>query len=101
MTQTRQPRGPHVPWTGDTAYRMGHPARKTVIVRALAEVGQNNSRCLANFLLQQSRAGAARHSNRAVSTLRPCGPPTKAEPPPSKTPNGCAAGARPKGVLLA
>ncbi len=37
------------------------------IVRALAEIGQNNSRCLTNILLQQSR-GAARHSKAGVGS---------------------------------
>ncbi len=40
----------------------------TCMVRALEEIGQNNSCCLVNLLLQQSRAGAARHSKAGVGS---------------------------------
>ena len=95
----------------------------TCIVRALVEIDQTTESCLVNFLLQQSR-GAARHSNRAVSTLTKARAVTRTHPPqgraqrasywpsgreifrekpslrvpsgtPGKTPNGCAAEARP------
>ena len=50
--------------------RHGPSGRETFSVRALAEIGQNNSCCLVNLLLQQSRAG------RAIPTSKDC--PTRA-----------------------
>ena len=52
----------------------------TCIVRALVEIDQTTLGCLVNFLLQQSR-GAARHSNRAVSTLTKARAVTRTRPP--------------------
>jgi hypothetical protein len=52
----------------------------TCIVRALVEIDQTTLGCLVNFLLQQSR-GAARHSNRAVSTLTKARAVTRTHPP--------------------
>ena len=49
-------------------HRLGLPVA-TCIVRTLAEIGQNNSHCLANFLLQHSR-GAARHAKTGLFSAR-------------------------------
>ncbi len=51
------PRGRCLPALG-----MGHPGEKTFSVRALAEIDQTTESCLIDFLLQQSRAGASRHT---------------------------------------
>ncbi len=54
----------------------GHPAAKTVSVRALAELSQTTESCLANFLLQQSPAGISTdfaHAKRVKSHLKRAG----------------------------
>ncbi len=62
------------------AWRAGF-LRKPFSIRALAGIDQTTLGCLVDFLLQQSRAGAKRHANRAVSTLTKARAVTRTRPP--------------------
>jgi hypothetical protein len=52
---------------------LAYRERKTVSVRALAEINQNNLRCLIDFLLQQLRAGFLAIFCNIKPSKSPCG----------------------------
>ncbi len=68
-------------WAGDAAHRMGHSGKKTSFVRALAEIGQTTQVVWPISYSSSRGRGAARHSNRAVSTLTKARAVTRTRPP--------------------